>query len=316
MLRKLFRIVTGAAALLVGLWLLGERGRLMRPSTLRTFKAYLERYGWGASLVVNALHAYVYGRWTNQYISFGINYLPRIPVLNRLGGERGWADTYHGKVLTHELARKIVTIDKDIDRRGLEQVVPYPVARDLVLNASPDIAVYECCCRHARPNPCEPTRVCMVIGQPFVDFITEHNPHSSQRLIQAEALALLEAEHARGHVHIAWFKDAMLDRFYAICNCCPCCCGGIGSMANPVPALAASGYVAQVDETACAACEQCAEACPFDAIHVNGAAAVDWEKCMGCGICASVCDNEAITLARDEAKGVPLDVRMLADAGE
>jgi hypothetical protein len=41
--------------------------------------------------------------------------------------------------------------------------------------------------------------------------------------IVAEALDLLRAEHERGHLHSAWFKDVMLNRFYAICNCCKCC---------------------------------------------------------------------------------------------
>jgi flavoprotein len=153
----------------------------------------------------------------------------------------------------------------------------------------------------------------MVVGKPFTDFVLEHNPHSSRRLDRDEALALLEAEHDRGHVHIAWFKDAMLDRFYAICNCCACCCGGIELMrVHDARNLAASGFVAEVDEMQCAGCGTCEEACPFDAIHVNGAAAVDWAACMGCGVCVGQCVNEALALVRDEGKGIPMDVRALA----
>jgi ferredoxin len=265
--------------------------------------------GFRRFLNLSALHGYIYGRWTNQYVKLLINY-----IFPRLGprGRKWWADRYHGKVLTQEQAKAIITIDQDIPLRDLEQIIPYPMARDLVLKGPPDVAVYECPCRHARQNPCQPTQVCMVIGQPGVDFVLEHNPQSSRRLTQAEALELLEAEHERGHLHSAWFKDAVMDRFYAICNCCKCCCGGIEAMVKyGIPMMASSGYVAQVDETLCAACAACEDACPFRAIQVNEMSVVNWEACMGCGVCVGQCPNEAMSLVRDERKGVPLDVRLL-----
>jgi ferredoxin len=152
----------------------------------------------------------------------------------------------------------------------------------------------------------------MVIGQPFVDFILEHHPKTSRRLTQTEALDLLKAEHDRGHLHSAWFKDAMLNRFYAICNCCKCCCAGIQAMVQfGVPNLAPSGYIAHVDENSCEACGTCEKVCPFNAINVNGTAVVKWEACMGCGICVGQCPNESLSLVRDERKGLPLDVRLL-----
>ncbi|MGQ9555045.1 MAG: 4Fe-4S binding protein [Anaerolineae bacterium] len=48
------------------------------------------------------------------------------------------------------------------------------------------------------------------------------------------------------------------------------------------------------------------------AISVNGRAVVNWEACMGCGVCVGQCRNEAMSLVRDERKGVPLDVRALS----
>ncbi len=79
-----------------------------------------------------------------------------------------------------------------------------------------------------------------------------------------------------------------------------------------VPVLASSGYVAQVDETLCAACATCEDACPFKAIQVNETSVVNWEACMGCGVCVGQCPDEAMSLVRDERKGVPMDVRLLA----
>jgi ferredoxin len=222
------------------------------------------------------------------------------------------AGHYHGKVLTPDQAEAIITLDHDIPLRDLEQIIPYPMARDLVLKGPPEVAVFQCGCRQIRNNPCQPIQVCMVIGQPFVDFVLEHHPKSSRRLTQTEALELLRAEHERGHLHSAWFKDVLLDRFYAICNCCKCCCGGIEAMVKyGAPTMVSSGYVAKVDEKNCTVCGTCMDACPFGALSLNEVLAVSWEKCMGCGVCVGQCPSEAISLIRDEKKGIPLDVRML-----
>jgi ferredoxin len=262
-------------------------------------------------LNLQGLHGYIYGRWNHQYVKFMIyDILPRL----KSRGKKWLSDRYHGKALTQEQARAIITINRDIPLRDLEQIIPYPIARDLVLKGPPDVVAYECACRHSRTNPCQPTRVCMAIGQPFADFILEHHPQRTHRLTQSEALELLQAEHNRGHMHTAWFKDACLDRFYAICNCCKCCCGGIEAMSKyGVPMLSSSGYVAQADKALCTACGTCVKACPFNAISLNADdIALDWQKCLGCGVCIDSCPNHARSLIRDEDKGVPLDVRLLA----
>ncbi len=305
MLGTIILIAIGAlVAALILLWLFGERWRLLRPSTWRLMKeGGLRRF-----LNLNFLHGYAYMRWTNQYIKFFFSLPSAGPRTKK------WlADHFHTKVLTNEQAEAIITLDKEIPLRDLEQVIPYPIARDLILKGPPDMAVYECACRNAQSNPCQPTQVCMVIGQPFVDFMLEHNPKRSRRLTQQEALDLLEAEHERGHLHSAWFKDACLNRFYAICNCCKCCCGGIYAMTKyGIPMVAPSGYVAYTDKDLCTGCGTCADACPFGALSVEGDESVlNWEKCMGCGVCVEKCPNDAISLVRDERKGLALDVRAL-----
>ena len=61
--------------------------------------------------VFNALHGYVYGRWTQKYIRVLLDY-----VFPNLGprGKKWWADRFHFKVLTQKDANAIITIDKDI----------------------------------------------------------------------------------------------------------------------------------------------------------------------------------------------------------
>lgn len=101
----------------------------------------------------------------------------------------------------------------------------------------------------------------------------------------------------------------MLERFYAICNCCDCCCGVMQAHRSGTPMLASSGYVSQVDEDLCIGCSACTDFCQFHALEVvDGVNHVILEKCMGCGICISKCDQEVLSLVLDPGKGIPLEV--------
>jgi hypothetical protein len=144
-------VIIVGVILAIGLifWLVGERGPWLRPSTRKMMRAA----GLRRALNFSGLHGYIYGRWLRQYINLLINH-----IYPRLGprGRRWLADRYHGKILTHEQAKNILTIRKDIPLRDLEQIIPYPTARDLVLKGPPDVAVIRCACRQARENPCEP----------------------------------------------------------------------------------------------------------------------------------------------------------------
>lgn len=294
--------VAGAAVLL---WVYAERGRLLRPST----KKLMREHGLKNILNFKAIDSYIYMRWMRKYVKILINLLPH----SSERGRKKFYDKYHGKIITHDHASAIIKLNKDIPLRDLEQIIPYPTARNLVLTSPPDVVVTECSCRHARANHCQPTQTCMYIGKPFTDFLLEHQPKTSRRLTQAEALELLRQEYERGHMHSAWFRDAMLNRFFIICNCCKCCCGGIEAMVKyGAPSFASSGNVAAVDASRCDACGKCGNVCPFGAIKTGKTSEVQWEKCMGCGVCVGQCASEAITLVRDKKKGVPFDVRLMA----
>jgi Pyruvate/2-oxoacid:ferredoxin oxidoreductase delta subunit len=113
-----------------------------------------------------------------------------------------------------------------------------------------------------------------------------------------------------GFVH--YYKDAMLGRFYAICNCCSCCCGAMQACQNGTPMLASSGFVAQVDAELCAACGTCADYCQFAAVSVDdGFARIDAAACMGCGVCVSKCPEGAPSLQRAPDRGQPLEIQQL-----
>ncbi len=280
------------------------------------------------------IHGYIYGRWTYTYIGVAkgkhpltkilgplfsfITFLFPKPKLDEGKSSSGnktkitFADGYHGKVVPLDKASKLVTINKPLKLPDLEQVIPYKRAKDIILENPDHIAVLKCPCRAAMEKPCQPEDVCLIIGEPFVSFIVEHHPDKARQITQQEAVEIMAAEERRGHVHHAFFKDAMLDRFYAICNCCSCCCGAINAHRNGTPMLASSGYVSEVDQGLCIGCGICSSFCQFDAITmVDGQASVDFGKCMGCGVCASKCEQEAIKLRLEPAKGNPLDIHAL-----
>ncbi len=297
---------------------------LVRPST-RAFAREARRTPDFSRF--DLLHGYVYTRWPYLYIGIGTGRHPlsRLvhPIVRLLGrffppqpADDGslttFADGYHGKVVPLEAARQLVTVQQDVDLGDLEQILPYTQARDLILQNPDHIVVLECPCRSGRPDPCLPLDVCLIVGEPFASLVVEHHPQRARWIDQQEAVDILAAEQVRGHVSHAFFKDAMLGRFYAICNCCSCCCGAMQAHQHGTPMLASSGYMAQMDVDLCAGCGTCADRCQFAAISVNnGHAVVDLDACMGCGVCVAQCPQEAIDLVRDLAKGEPLEIQKL-----
>jgi len=299
----------------------------LKPSTRQFFAEW--RKIPNASLA-EMLHGYIYGRWTHLYIAIGTG---QHPLAKKFSPLAAWfdrwlkqkieqepqhyvslADTYHGKALPLQAARQLVLVNEEINLPDLEQVIPYKRARSIILKNPDHIVALNCPCRSARPNPCLPLDVCLVVGEPFASFIMEHNPDKARWINQQQAVEILEAEDKRGHVHHAFFKDAMLGRFYAICNCCACCCGAIHAHQSGTPMLASSGYVAQVDEDLCISCANCVDTCQFGALSMGSISSpVDTEKCMGCGVCVEQCDMQALRLQRAPEKGEPLEILALLE---
>ena len=302
--------------------------RLVAPST----KAFIReaRKSKNYSLF-NFIHGYVYGRWTYFYIAMGTGSHPLAkrlaPLIQWIGGllvsnaptqksapAIKFEDTYHAKVVPLAAAKQLVSIKQSIALGDLEHIIPYALARDIILQDPDHLAVVDCPCRAARPHPCLPLDVCLVVGEPFVSFFVEHQPKRSRRITSDEAQAILKAEDERGHVHHAFFKDAMLGRFYAICNCCSCCCGAMQAQRSGAPMLSSSGYVAQINPELCTACRKCEKTCQFKAITTNGKAVVNTALCMGCGVCVGQCKKSAVQLVRMESKGEPLEIdRLIAN---
>jgi NAD-dependent dihydropyrimidine dehydrogenase PreA subunit len=276
-------------------------------------------------------HGYIYAKWPYLYIGVGTGEHKLAKILQPIflllssifdpkeaedkeNAGYAWANAYHGKVVPVDEAKRLVSIQEDIAIKDLEHVIPFSKAKDIILKNPERIAALECPCRASRPNPCTPLDVCLIIGDPFASFILDHQPEKSRQISPEDAMEILQAEHERGHVHHAFFKDAMLNRFYAICNCCSCCCGAFQAQRNGSPMLMASGYTACMDEDLCEGCGTCVDHCQFSAIEmIEGKALVIEEDCYGCGVCIDLCPNTAIRLLRDPAKGTPLEINKLME---
>ncbi len=228
------------------------------------------------------------------------------------------ADTsiYHAKVVKFADAAKLLQQKEDVNISVPEQVVPFKVARDIVLQNPESIALGRCPCRAAVENPClpEPMEVCLFIGDPIASFLHTHN-QQFRPCTPEEAMRVLEYSRDQKLVHTAWFKKELGNSFHMICNCCSCCCMGVkmwNVLGGTVPILAPSGYVAEVNEN-CSACEECINQhfCHFDALSMSedgDIAVIDREKCMGCGVCEAACPDVAIDLRLEPSKGRPLDL--------
>ncbi len=221
---------------------------------------------------------------------------------------------YHGKVVQKEDARKILTLDVDIDITPSERVMPFKIARQMLVESPGVIAAAPCVCRLYTDSDCFPKdqEICLFVGNPHAEFMAAQNPMA--RLVsREEALQILDVAHENGFVHCAYFEAGVGERLNAICNCCSCCCGGMKAWnmtEGAVPILAPSGYVAEINDE-CDACEECIEPCQFNAISVDekgDSVVINEVMCMGCGVCESVCTREAITLRREPSKGDPLDI--------
>ncbi|WP_136798826.1 4Fe-4S binding protein [Desulfosediminicola ganghwensis] len=298
------------------------------PSTRRFFRVGRRTMNFSLK---NLLNGYIYGRWIYHYIGFGTrehSFTRRFPTLtsflfkifnpsNKSTADNEpvtFADTYHGKVICLDEAKKIVTLNKKIDIQDLEQVIPYKLARSIILENPLHLAVLDCPCRLVRQKHCKPVDVCIIAGEVFTSFVLEHHPDKSRKISVEEAVEISEAEHRRGHVHHAFFKSDLFGRFYAICNCCGCCCGALQAWQRGTPMLASSGYVCKADQSLCTGCGVCVRFCQFGALSLeDGRIVIDEERCLGCGVCVSKCKENARWLELDPSRGTPLDLDALTN---
>ena len=199
-------------------------------------------------------------------------------------------------------ARRTIQVQKQV-------VVPYADIEHVIQRAE-RIAVVNCNCRVMSRlkgrSPCDyPLEVCMKYDD-LAEYVVDVG--MGRDLSLDEALALNQKAEEAGCVH---FADNVLDgEIKHACNCCPCCCWALGNYKRrriPRDLLMACQFIRTTNQDACDGCGLCEEACPIDAVSIDGGKAeVDKDWCIGCGVCASACPNDAIAMVRRDSVDKPL----------
>ena len=178
------------------------------------------------------------------------------------------------------------------------EIFPYEQASRM-LDQAKAWGVRECICRVQQRligEGCDhPLEACLVFAP--VEGVFEHSD-VTRAISREEAHRILHEAEEAGLVHSPGnYRDG---HFY-ICNCCTCCCGILRSVAEfgMPPVMVSSGFVAVVDDAACAACGDCLERCQFGALSLlEDGCVVESARCVGCGLCVTVCPTAALHLGR------------------
>lgn len=177
----------------------------MKPST----KAFFKLHGWRN--FGDFLHGYIYARWTNSYLKVITGKAfkrrkaggtapssPRPPQPQTSLG-RWFEERYHSKILTHEDAGKIIKLNRPLRVENPERVIPYEIANRIILDTPGSLAVMRCPCREIRGDKaCGPLEVCMVVGEPFVDFVVEHGTNGARCISREEGIEILKKARDQG----------------------------------------------------------------------------------------------------------------------
>ncbi|MFC2066474.1 ferredoxin-like protein [Chloroflexota bacterium] len=91
---------------------------------------------------------------------------------------------------------------------------------EAVVDLAEGVAVGLCTCREVYKNCDNPVDAEILLG-PTRGIFMKAMPHDSHEITREEAKEVLRDCHRRGLIH-AIIKCH--DDYYAICNCCPCCC--------------------------------------------------------------------------------------------
>lgn len=138
-----------------------------------------------------------YREWVLRYYIFQARWT-KIPLIGRLVR---WVANLYGQRAS---SVSLLTLDE----------------AEEIIDSSAALAVGPCTCRavfHNCDHPVE-TEIMVGLGQ---NVFVEERPHENRRINRQEAKDILRDCHERGLIHtIARCQQ----NFYAICNCCSCCC--------------------------------------------------------------------------------------------
>lgn len=89
-----------------------------------------------------------------------------------------------------------------------------------IVDIAGGVALGPCACRTVYKNCDNPVDVEILVG-PTRHILGKTKPHAHREITKDEAKEILRECHRRGLIYTILKCQ---DDFYAICNCCPCCC--------------------------------------------------------------------------------------------
>jgi hypothetical protein len=89
-----------------------------------------------------------------------------------------------------------------------------------IVDMATELAVGSCACRQITKKCDNPVQAEIMLGMDGNVFVTER-PQDYRRITKVEAKNILNDCHDRGLIHTI---IRCRDDYYAICNCCACCC--------------------------------------------------------------------------------------------
>ena len=190
-------------------------------------------------------------------------------------------------------AFRYIPVGKAIEP-DIQAVFPYHMMESIIQKATA-FAVCHCSCRmmaRLRGMGCEhPTEVCIKFDE-VAQYVTDRK--LGKEITREEAREIIKQSEEAGLVH---FVDNAIGDIKHNCNCCGCACWNVGSIKRrkiPRDALMATYFIRGTDEDECTGCGECVEACPVDAIRVEGDFPThDEDWCIGCGVCVDKCSTGA-----------------------
>jgi len=197
---------------------------------------------------------------------------------------------------TETKAYRYIPVGKAIEP-DIQAVYPHHMMESIIQKAEV-FAVCHCSCRmiaRLRGRGCaHPTEVCMKFDE-VAQYVIERK--LGKEITREEAREIIKQSEEAGLVH---FVDNAIGDIKHNCNCCGCACWNVGSIKRrkiPRDALMATYFIRKTDTDECTGCGECVEACPVDAITMEGDfPTVDEDWCIGCGVCVDKCPSEAAKL--------------------
>ena len=274
--------------LIIDVWINDTYHYMLAPMVIGIFEFTMMRTGQNLNYEkwARLFHEYLHG--DDAFYAANFKHGEQVSVMRTLPHEVTIDDTAYVEILDYEKASAIV---EQYDR----------------------FAIGLCSCRHEKfhigAKPCDvPLETCSSFGG-AADYLIRHE--LAREISKSEMLEnIARSKESR----LVLSSDNVRQDVGFICHCCKCCCNlllGVSQHGYP-NTLVTSSFISEIDESKCTGCEQCAQACPINAIEMLPIEnprtkkpknpSVDTTVCLGCGVCALACHKDAIKLVKREQR--------------